>query len=126
MKEADFDMICGWHIERNMPIPPRDIYPVTTYIAELDGVPILSCSLFLMNAPGCAKVENLIGSVNNSVARREAVPMIFRHIESIAKAWGYSRLVLFSYEKHLKEKYEGLGYTRTLENVTTFSKILGD
>lgn len=124
--DEDFGMICAWGLEIGNAMTEKEIYPPTTYIAEYNGIPILSCSLLLMNAPGCAKVENLVGNPAFKDERKEALPMMFRHIEEIAKAWGYKHLVLFSYIEKLSEKYEMLGYRKTLSGVSTFHKRIGE
>jgi hypothetical protein len=78
-----------------------------------------------MNSPDAAMVENLFSDpTQKGPERRDAVNKIFKHLEEVAKSLGYTTLVLFSYEDKLKERYEGMGYTRTLNNVTTFSKKL--
>lgn len=126
LDHEDFPLLCSWWEEHGMPTPTRGIYPPTSYMCLYDGTPVLSASLFLMNCPEAAKIENLVGNPLLSTERKECVPLLFRHIERIAAAWGYKRLVLFSYEEKLKQKYEELGYVKTLENVTTFSKKIGD
>lgn len=126
LEGSDFSLLSAWWSEHGMPSPTRDIYPPTSYMCLYDGVPTLSASLFLMNCPGAAKIENLVGNPLLRAERKECVPLLFRHVERIAAAWGYKQLILFSYEDKLKQKYEDLGYVKTLENVTTFSKKIGD
>lgn len=126
MEDYDWEMICSWWNEQRMPEPWKGMYPLTSFIAEMDGTPMLGASLFLMNCQSAAKIENLVGNPHQKIKRKECVKPMFRFLEELAQAWGYTHAVLFSYEDSLKKYYEELGYVKTLENVTTFSKRIGD
>jgi hypothetical protein len=119
-KETDFQTIQKWS-----PRIWKSLFPDTTYIAEIDGVPSVCLCLYLMNSPDACMVENLFSDpTQKGPARKEAVNLLFKHLEEVAKSLGYKTLVLFSYEDKLKLRYEEIGYVRTVDNVTTYAKSL--
>lgn len=126
MKDADFDMILSWWKEWECPLPTRDMYPLTSYIAEVDGVPVASACLYITNAKKAAWLENLVSNPAKTVERAEAIPALFRYIENMAKAFGYSHLVIMAEKEKLKSRYEALGFRKTMEGVTILVKGIGD
>lgn len=125
-KSSDLTMIQLWAIDQNMaPVWDISLPEDSTFVLEIDGVPALTACLYLMNSKQACMIEHLVGNPEfKNKGRREAVTVLFKYLEDLAKSKGYTNVVLFSYEDKLKDKYEALGYSRTLENVTTFSKVL--
>lgn len=123
-ESQDFSMLESWWLHNNTKIWKTALPKESTFIAEYNNKPIASICIYLMNSPDAAMVENLIGNPDPELKehRKEAVDLLFKHVEEVAKSLGYTTLVLFSYEDKLKDRYSNLGYTKTLENVTTFSK----
>lgn len=124
--ESDLPMLKSWWKTFESHPAWEDLLPKdSTFVVEHNGIPVASMCLYLMNVPIAAMMENLIANpeVEKSL-RHEAVNFLFSHIENVAKEKGYKTIVLFSYVEKLKQRYEDLGYSRTLENVTTFAKKL--
>lgn len=122
-EDDDYEMVVGWWAKQDELPPSRSMLPETTWILELDGTPALCVCLYLMNCPEACKVENLVGNPDlKGPDRYQALSILFEHLEEEARDRGYSALVLFSHEPRLKDRYQELGFVKTLENVTTFSK----
>ena len=123
--KKDFELLNKWALAGHGLPFKLDIIPETTYIIEHQNQPIATLCLFLMNCKGGAMVENLLSdlSVDKGI-RKEAVNLLFNHVEKVAKEKGYNTLVLFSNVDKLKERYTDLGYKETMSNVSTFAKEL--
>lgn len=125
-EETDYATLVSWWKEQGLAPAWKALLPETTYIAEIDGVPVVAASLFLMNVPDAAMMENLIGNPSyKGKGRREAAQAVLAHAEGEARKRGYRTLVLFTAEDRLKDLYRGVGFQETLTNVTTFSKDIG-
>lgn len=126
VEASDYETLKGWWEKQNMTPAWKALLPEeSTYVLEIDDVPALSLCLYLMNCKDACMVENLIGNPDiTGPKRKEATKQLFLYVEEVAKAKGYTTLVLFSYQEKLKQYYESLGYRKTLENVTTFAKSI--
>lgn len=122
-KDSDYEMIVSWHLKAGMGFIPKDFISETSYIAENKGIPIYFSSLFLTNAKAVCWMENVIANPDtNKELREDGLQKLTNHLESEAKNNGSKRLVIFSYNDKVKNVYKGLGFTKTLDNVTTFAK----
>ena len=123
-ESLDYEMLSSWWEGHGQAAPRKDMLPEdTTYVLEVNGKPLLSACLYLMNCKAASLVENVISNPLIFLPnRKQLVSALFSHIENVAKSKGYNTLVIFSYEDKVKNRYEELGFTKTLNNVTTFSK----
>lgn len=119
-------MIQAWWREYNMPVPSKGMYPSTSYVAEVNGEPVASACLFMTNAKAASFFENLVSNPSKKKERREAVPALFKYIESVAIAYGYTHLVIMSYREGLKKRYEDLGFEKTMDGITLLAKKIGE
>lgn len=117
----DLDMVDRWYIERGMSKTNPDLIPPTTYIASINGQPVASAALVLTNCTGVALIENVIGHPGMPALRREALPELFRFLQSMAKDWGARYLFLSSLEDKVKTRYEEYGFKRKTDNISLFS-----
>jgi predicted GNAT family N-acyltransferase len=122
---TDFDTIEKWWTAANTKIW-KGLLPETTYTVYENETPVVTACLYLMNSPNACMIENLVGNPDfDKEKRKVATRLLFVYLEEVAKQSGYKTIVLFSYESKLKDYYSSFGYTKTLDNVTTFSKEIG-
>ena len=125
-KKSDFAMISGWWKKANEIGPLETMLPPeSSFVAEIDNVPSLCVSLYLTNITEFCYAENFIGNPEmKGTLRREASHVLAKHVEGFAKNRGYKRLLCMAHKGPVKHRYEELGYSRTLDDVTTFCRIL--
>ncbi len=126
-RASDFPVISAWWARSGEPgaLTLNMIPPETTWIIELDKQPALVVSLLVMNVPIMAMVENFVGNPElKGPQRRQATVTLLQYIESHARSLGIKHLFCLSNHPKLKQKYEGLGFRRTLDDVSTFIKPL--
>ncbi len=119
---SDYNTISNWSHQRGMGVLKESMIPSTTYIVEKEGQPVVTGCLFLMNCEAGCMVENILSNPEFDGNREGATQFLFSKLEDKAKNLGYNTMVIFSYEPKIKQLYETLGFTKTLENVTTFAK----
>lgn len=124
-KDSDYPMLKKWW-EHAGSTTAKEFIPIdSTWVAYIDNRPAVAISVYTTNIRAFAYLENFVG--NPALAgseRREASKALIQWAEQWAYSRGYARLVCISYVPRLKEYYAELGYTPTLEHVTTFCKEL--
>jgi hypothetical protein len=119
--EKDLGMIQSWCAAYNEMAPTEETIPTSSsYVLEMEGTPSLFISLVKTNAKYCY-LENYCGNPEFKGLRAEAVQTLISHLESEAKASGYSILATFAYKPKLIPVFENYGFTRTVE-LTAFSR----
>lgn len=121
-KVEDLTMLQSWYSAIGWTLKETSLPKDTTFVLEVDNIPVLSGCLFLMNCEDACMIENFIGNPEHKELRKDKLPILLKHLEQEAKKAGYKTVVLFSFEDKLKKLYENLGFTKTLDNVTTFAK----
>lgn len=123
-KNSDYGEIWKWWIEQNEIPPLPDMMPEeSSFVFEFDGVPILAVALYLTNTKEVCYIENLVGNPKfKSPARKNALAMLIDHLEKFAKEKGFKRLIMLSYRDGLKKRYQELGYSKSLDNLSSFVK----
>jgi hypothetical protein len=124
VERTDFEMISRWLSLWNQPVGNKDFYPKTTYVATVDGVPVLTGCLYLTNCKNAAMMENIIGDPNKPKERKAALSKLFDHIAKEAKRLGYKYIVSMVLEPKLIANYEKHGFAVTARNYTSVSKKL--
>jgi hypothetical protein len=122
-KHSDYPMLCSWWKERGEACPSKSMLPLnSTFILEKDGKPIYSISAYATNCSGISFLENFIK--NPSFSRqdqdRDYSQLIVDYAVRFLKDNGYERVVCFSYKDNVKKRYEELGMTKTLDNLSSF------
>ena len=125
-KDSDYEMLKNWWNSQNQREPSKELIPnETTFILEVDNEPVVSISVFLTNVRGMCFLENFIGNpLKKGDVRKECSSIIVNYALKFAKELGYKRAVCFSYEEALKKRYQDLGMTKTLDNLSSFVKEL--
>lgn len=123
-RESDFELLKSWWIEANELPPLKEMMTLdSTFVLEKDGVPVMSLCVYFTNCKHLAYLENFIRnpSLNNSNLYSEK---IVTHVEEFARSKGYRIIACLSYKDKLKQRYQQLGYINTLNNLSSFVKIL--
>ena len=119
----DYEMLSTWWIDSKEPGPLKEMLPEdSTFILEDRGTPVMSVSLYLPNCKFMAYVENFVKHPDYD--NDNAAFILSKHIEDFAKDRGYSILVCLSYKDKLKQRYQELGYVKTLDGLSSFVKDL--
>lgn len=123
---SDLPVISAWWRAQEIGELTSDMVPPeTTWILELGAQPALVVSLLVMNIPAMAMVENFIGNPElKGPTRALATKYLLQYIESHARSLGIKHLFCLSNHSKLKQKYMELGFSPTLDDVTTFIKPL--
>lgn len=121
-KDSDYGMVKAWWDEHKEAAPLPHMLPTeSTYVYELDGIPALCVTMYLLNTKAFAMVDNFVGNPaieksKRQVVSREGFPFLLRR----AKELGIERLFCMGHRAKLKLYYESLGFSRTLTDVDTF------
>ena len=122
-KESDYEMIASWWMRSTGGYLPKTFISETSYIVENKNIPIYFSSLYLTNCNGCCWMENVVANPDTDKDLREdGLEKLTNHLEKEAKDNGYRHLIIFSYNDKVKNIYKGLGFIKTLDDVTTFAK----
>lgn len=122
-RQDDYEMLKSWWIEAEEVPPTKELIPSTTYILEDRGTPVMSLSLYTTN---CTVLGFLEAFIKNPMYYDSQVSSfkLVTHAENEAKKLGCEILVCMSFEPKLKERYQQLGYTNTVNNLSSFSKSI--
>lgn len=124
-KESDYKMLSEWWIEQGENVPGKDLIPEdSTFVLEVEGIPMVSLSAYLTNVSGMAVFENFVGNPLYKQERKEYSPLIMKHVENFLKEKGYKRVVCFGYKDKVKNHYQKMGMRKTLDNISSFVKEL--
>lgn len=108
-----------WTDQKEFPPFPEMMPEESTWIAEIDGIPILSLTMYLTNG-GFGWAENFIGNPNfRNSKRKDAANEIVAHMIEFAKSKGLKRIVCMSEKQKLVFRYSELGFTETLNGLTS-------
>lgn len=124
-KDSDYDMLVKWWNDQGEAAPEKDLIPVeSTFVLEVNNVPIYSLSAYLTNVKGMAFFENFVGNPLYKKERKEYSVAIMAYVENFIKEKGYKRVVCFSYKDKVKSRYQEMGMKKTLDNISSFIKEL--
>lgn len=124
-KSSDFELVNSWW-KKIGKTSSFNVYPEeSSYILEYKDKPLLCASLYLLNSPIAAMLENVICDFEYEVPnRKELVKEFVNHLEVLTKSKGYQNLILLVYEDKLKDRWEDLGFIRISNNISGFCKPL--
>ena len=123
-KHEDFDTICSWWNTSTNQVPPVGLMIEDgTFILEINKVPALCLTVLKTQSK---EICYLFGYVKNPSFNvlEEQGKKLWDHCFEYAKNSGYKRIMCIAHIDNLKLKYERFGMTRTLNNVSTFSREL--
>lgn len=123
-RESDFPLIKSWWVDQNeLPPLPTMLPHDSTFVAEFNRRPIASITVYYTNCKDVAYVENLGGDpAMKGPLRKEAVAMLFSHVDKDAKSRGCKFLGAIGPNEKLERYYNGFGYLTTLRGVSTLAK----
>lgn len=127
-KPEDFEMIQSWWTSQGEISPSKEMMPLdTSFVLEENGVPLASVCLYFTNSKEICHFANIVGSPDSKgPKRKEATQLLLEYAKLFAKEHGYKKLLCFSYKDKLKKRYEEMGWTPTLHNITSFVMNLED
>lgn len=121
-KPEQYAMVRSWWDNAKEIAPELKLMPETSYILSYEGTPVLSVSLFLTNG-SLAWVENFIGNPEfKGNLRKQLGKMLLNHLEGVAKENKKDRLFCMSMNEKTTKRYIELGFIKTVENITCFTK----
>lgn len=120
-KDIDYELVASWHKMQGEPAPERDMMPLdSSFVVELDGVPVAAIAVYLPNTPSFAMLDNLVGNPEiTGLSRRDAVNALINHCKQFAQWNGYKRIFCLAYRDKLVTRYKEFGFRPTLQGVTT-------
>lgn len=124
--KADYNEIKRWWEISNEGIPVPELFPEeSTLVVEANGVPALALIIFLTNCKELCYFEGFIGNPDvRGETRRIASDKLADAAFKFAKDHGYKRAITFSYVDKVKHRILELGFTKTIDNLTSFVKEL--
>lgn len=125
---GDFPMITKWW-EMSGELGPLEgmLTKDSTFICYVGDTPGLCVTLYLTNSPDVCYVENFVGNPEvRGALRRDASLYLSNYIAAFAQSKGYRFLLCLAHKEPLKQRYEELGFTRTLDNLSSFLRILSE
>jgi len=110
----DHKTICEWWKWWRWPEIPKEMLPdngKSGFMVEKNGVPIVSCFLFITNSKG-AKLEWIVSNPKyKEKDRKKAIEMLINGTEIACKKMGYEYIFSIGRNKHLMKTHEKLGWT---------------
>lgn len=121
-KNEDFNILSSWFNEYENTILPKDLMVEDgTFILEMNGVPALSLTVLLTQAKGMAY---LFAYIKNPILKGYNMDyfgsILWKYCQDYAKEKGYNKLICFSPDEKLTEKYKRFGMKENLKNLTSF------
>ena len=118
--------ISKWCNFYSLPQNTLDIMPEnTSYILEINNNPAIIACLYLTECKKLAFIENVIGNPKfKGPLRSEGLTILCKYLENLSKELNYEVLIILAEKEKLKDKYENMGYIKTLNNLTLFTKVL--
>lgn len=117
---ADFEMIQEWW---GKPLTLDTIPVYGTFIAESDGIPLLSVTIYLTTGKGLALLENLVGNpAFKGEKRRELAKELAFHVEQWARERDVKKLICLAPNEKLEKRYQELGASIIMKNISCLAK----
>lgn len=125
-QKDDYATIKRWWEASNEAIPGMELFPEeSTLVLEVNNVPAFALIIFLTNSKELCYFEGFIGNPEiKGKERKDASDKLAEAAFAFAKGLGYKRAITFSYVDKVKNRIEELGFTRTLDNLSSFVKEL--
>lgn len=97
----------------------------STFVLDVEGVPIAVLSVILTNCKLYALLENFVADpIFRGKARHDGVRALIQYAENFASALKYKKSLCLAPSPSLKRLYRKYGYSPTLSGVTTMIKNL--
>lgn len=123
--KQDFELIQSWWKVLDKGLSEHTYPEESSYILEINNIPLACASLYLMNSPIACMMENLISDPNSEIDNKSKyINQFILFLEETAKKQGYISIIAMTYVDKLKDKYSTLGYKKITENLIVFAKSL--
>ncbi len=125
-KDSDYAEIKRWYAQTEEGIPDPGIFPLdSTLILEADGRPIFCIIVYLTNSKHLCYLEGWIANPDfDKEERNEASHRLIDAACGFARGLGYKNILTFSYRDKVKNRIPEFGFSRTLDNLSSFVKEL--
>lgn len=126
-KNSDYEAICSWWKAADELPPTLDMLPLeTTFIMEIDGQAALCLAVYFTNTKELCYLSSFCGNPEfKGEKRKEAAQKLMDAVCGFAGAFGYKNVLCFAYKDKVKKRYEEMGFTPTLSNMTGFCRKVG-
>lgn len=124
---SDYEILSKWWNDHKEIGPTKDMLPEeSTFVLEYNGKPCVSITAYLTNSKEISYLENLISDpeLKNKEIRNTLTQIIVDDTFGFLRGLGYKRVICFSYKDGLKERYKEMGMTKTLDNLSSFARVL--
>lgn len=110
----DYEMICSWfkHFGDAQPTPGM-LLEDGTFIMEIDYFPAICQTVLLTQSKDMAYLEFLIKNPEFTASLEDYISVLWDRCFRYASERGYSRILTFSENDKLSEKFKRLGMTET-------------
>ena len=124
--DTDYPEIKRWYASTQEGAPSPDIFPFdSTLILEADNTPIFCLIVYLTNCKELCYLEGFIANPDFSKEDRLEASNLMRDAAcSFAKGLGYRNAMTFAYRDKVKDRIQELGFTKTLDNLSSFVRSL--
>lgn len=125
-KHSDFMTLRQWYVDSGV-CPPEEGMLVEdgTFILEVEGIPALSQTVYLTQSKELCYLEGIIKNpAFKQVSLEALIPPLWDTIFSFAKDRGYKNILGYCVVDKLKDKYVRLGLTRSMDNLSAFTRSL--
>lgn len=118
----DYPMVAAWWKDwGENRFSPTMLPAESTFIAEIDSVPVSCVCLFLTNCNELSYLGNFISNPSaKGASKQEANRELLKFVKQFATDSGYNHVLAFAKEDKLKTHFETLGMRKTLENLDSF------
>lgn len=125
-KKEDFKTLQKWYLDSKVAAPQDDMLSEDgTFILYLNGIPALSQTLLMTKGTSVAYFEYLIKNPQfKGISLEQPLAVLRDYIFSYAKDHGYKYIFTYGNVDKLKDKYERMGFTRAMDNLSAFYRSL--
>lgn len=124
--EKDFLLTLSWWERSGEQPPTQEMIPASsTWILESSGLALLMVSVHFLPEVSFAWIENFCGEPGlKGERRREATKELLKFIEDQCRLQGYEFLFCLSHHEKLSQRYQELGFKKTIGGLEGFLKSI--
>lgn len=126
-KNSDYELIASWWKLKQDKTISTDYYSEDcSFIYEIDNVPLVTASLYMMkNSSIACLIENVISNPQyKKEDQKEHINKFIQFLEDKARNNGFKSLIMLCHEDKLKQRWSSIGYIHLMDNLTVLAKSL--
>jgi hypothetical protein len=124
-ERKDATMLQSWYKDQGQNVPHEDFFCETgTFLLQLNGEDAIAQGIYVTQSMELCYLEGLIKNPAIKVNLEEALVYLLDFLSTWAKDAGYKNLITYCAVEKLKPKYERIGLTRSMDNLSVFYKRL--